>query len=452
MSNPSPSKLSGWKEIAGYLNTSVRTAQRWEQELGLPVHHAGSSKGYSVIADVEELESWLAGTEGSRRPTNDQHGQATSTDSTIPSRRSPRKWLAIAALGVVAAGSVIAVFSYRATHPPKVGSITFSGRQMLAWSNGKFVWSYDFGQPTRVLPPENLRRRVCILSSKGDHDGEVIVAAPLLQLEAGELSTDAIYCFSSTGKLLWRHVFTDRVHFGGEECGPRWDISDLTVSGDSKTWSAWCTVCSYPTSVSMVVKIDPSGNTTRYFVNYGHLGQLSEWHAGDGSYLLAGGINNESNEGALAVLDEIRPSGHSPQAEALSECDSCPTGLPYRYFVFPRSELARATSYPYNGVLAILVTNAQIQVITTEGTDIAGGVWALYGISEALVPQSAYFSDRYRFLHENLSSEGKIKHPLDACPERLKPIAVREWSPQEGWENILLPPVESRPLNSALRR
>jgi hypothetical protein len=44
-------------------------------------------------------------------------------------------------------------------------------------------------------------------------------------------------------------------------------------------------------------------------------------------------------------------------------------------------------------------------------------------------------------MHERLSAEGKIKHSLDACPERLKPIAVREWSPEAGWKDFALPPI-----------
>jgi hypothetical protein len=90
--------------------------------------------------------------------------------------------------------------------------------------------------------------------------------------------------------------------------------------------------------------------------------------------------------------------------------------------------------------------------MTFEGTGVGGGIWALYDISETLAPESVSFSDKYRLEHEQLSAEGKIKHTLDACPERLKPIVVREWSPQEGWKNILLPPIESRAVNSAMRK
>ena len=106
------------------------------------------------------------------------------------------------------------------------------------------------------------------------------------------------------------------------------------------------------------------------------------------------------------------------------------------------------------GFLRIFVTGAQIQVMTFEGSGSPPreGIWALYSISGALVPQSVFFSDRYRAEHEMLSAEGKIKHTLDDCHERLKPIVVRDWSPQEGWKNILLPPIESKILNSAITR
>ena len=55
----SPQILSGWKEIAGYLGKGVRTVQRYEMELGLPVRRpAGKSYG-SVVATKAELDAWV---------------------------------------------------------------------------------------------------------------------------------------------------------------------------------------------------------------------------------------------------------------------------------------------------------------------------------------------------------------------------------------------------------
>src|ERR1700723_565403 len=54
-----PQFLSGWKEIANYLGKGVRTVQRYERELGLPVRRpAGKPRG-SVVATRPELDAWV---------------------------------------------------------------------------------------------------------------------------------------------------------------------------------------------------------------------------------------------------------------------------------------------------------------------------------------------------------------------------------------------------------
>jgi hypothetical protein len=48
--------FSSWKEIAAYLGKGVRTVQRWEAELELPVHRP-SEQGI-VLAYESELQQW----------------------------------------------------------------------------------------------------------------------------------------------------------------------------------------------------------------------------------------------------------------------------------------------------------------------------------------------------------------------------------------------------------
>ena len=53
-----PTILSSWKEIAQYLGKGVRTVQRWEARMGLPVHRpCGGIKGV-VLAYPSELDTW----------------------------------------------------------------------------------------------------------------------------------------------------------------------------------------------------------------------------------------------------------------------------------------------------------------------------------------------------------------------------------------------------------
>jgi excisionase family DNA binding protein len=54
----SPGRLDSWKEIAAYLNRSVRTVRRWEEQQKLPVHRVGHQKGGSVYAHTTELDAW----------------------------------------------------------------------------------------------------------------------------------------------------------------------------------------------------------------------------------------------------------------------------------------------------------------------------------------------------------------------------------------------------------
>ena len=54
-----PDLLNSWKEIASYLGRGVRTVQRWETELALPVHRPHHRSRSIVIASRSELNNWL---------------------------------------------------------------------------------------------------------------------------------------------------------------------------------------------------------------------------------------------------------------------------------------------------------------------------------------------------------------------------------------------------------
>jgi uncharacterized protein YdcH (DUF465 family) len=54
--------LNSWKEIATYLGRGVRTIQRYEEELGLPIHRPAARERSAVLAFADELEQWLRNT------------------------------------------------------------------------------------------------------------------------------------------------------------------------------------------------------------------------------------------------------------------------------------------------------------------------------------------------------------------------------------------------------
>ncbi len=51
-------RLSGWTEIAEYLKVGIRTAQRWHEDLHLPVMRTGNNVRGPVVAESERLDEW----------------------------------------------------------------------------------------------------------------------------------------------------------------------------------------------------------------------------------------------------------------------------------------------------------------------------------------------------------------------------------------------------------
>ena len=51
--------LSGWKEIAAYVNRVVRTVQRWEKDLAFPVRRPRGKSRSAVIALRSDIDNWV---------------------------------------------------------------------------------------------------------------------------------------------------------------------------------------------------------------------------------------------------------------------------------------------------------------------------------------------------------------------------------------------------------
>ena len=86
-------RLDSWKEIAAYLNRSVRTVTRWEREESLPVHRHLHSKSGSVYAYKAELDAWW----------KNRGVSVDTSDSVDPSSRfrgARRLWIVAGTLAV----------------------------------------------------------------------------------------------------------------------------------------------------------------------------------------------------------------------------------------------------------------------------------------------------------------------------------------------------------------
>jgi CheY-like chemotaxis protein len=76
--------LNTWKEIARYLDRGVRTVQRWEAELGLPVRRPRGKDRSAVIAFRAEVDEWLR-----TRPIADR--ERVAQDSGFAWKKTPHQ-------------------------------------------------------------------------------------------------------------------------------------------------------------------------------------------------------------------------------------------------------------------------------------------------------------------------------------------------------------------------
>lgn len=103
--------LNGWKAIAAHLGREERTAMRWAQERGLPVHRAPGRGRGSVYALADEIDAWLAADRERAAAARDV--PAVITPATPPiARLSPLRWWRRrrAASALILAGALLFAF------------------------------------------------------------------------------------------------------------------------------------------------------------------------------------------------------------------------------------------------------------------------------------------------------------------------------------------------------
>lgn len=473
MSQPSSERLDSWKEIATYLGRDLRTVRRWEEDKGLPVHRVPGGERRVVFAYRSEIDAWLKGSnhngsgnngsannhrEGSTQvpplPVSQYPGTAVGRDhptdalsrALITWLRQNNLWTGLL-LACVLATCVYGLWRRERSGP--VEQMGFNGTMLLAKdARGSILWTYDFGQP--LYPsPDDTQQRISIVDLGPDRQRDVLVEVPFRSRQGGS-SSDALYCFSARGKFRWRHVFNDEMRFGGHDYGPPWTVptspSALMVTTDGDTASIWSAAEEVFWSPSTLIQFDRDGHRLAQFTNWGHITVLKRVHNASGSYILAGGISNQCDCAMLAVLREDHASGSSPAREPAYACENCPEGMPYRYLLFPRSELTELSGTAYNNLKLIQVDNGYVWVGVSETSSLAvpGADWEKYDLSENFVPQSFTVSDHYWTLHRQMEAEGKIHHTIAQCPERRLPKKVSLWSSEHGWQEILVPASKER--------
>jgi hypothetical protein len=441
MSQPNGERLDSWKEIAAYLGRDLRTVRRWEEK-GLPVRRVPGGERRAVFAYRREIDAWMTGQRDAVL------APAVPSLSTIPvkidtpgSRVSAKRVLfALALCGLVAGAYLL----WREFYGGSVASVVFSGNSLVARNQrGVVVWRYHFEQPLVARFAEHPENRITTADLGPDRKGDLLVSVPWFSPDRADYLSDSLFCFSAQGKLRWRHAFEEKPRFGEHEYASPWLVEWPGIGGFKEDRPIiWAVALQGFGAASTLTKLDPDGNQLALFVNWGHIATLKQVSNGSGSYILVGGISNQCNCAMLAVVREDSPWGSSPSLEAAYACENCPQGRPYRYFLFPKSELTLLSGTSYNNLRLIHSGNGHVWLAVSEtdpDSPAPGPNWIKYDLSEDFVPASYAISDHFWTLHRQMEAEGKIHHTVEQCPERSGPRKVQMWSAERGWEWISVP-------------
>jgi hypothetical protein len=430
--NQQEDRLDSWKEIADHLKREVRTASRWERERGLPVHRAPGGKRGAIYAYRSEIDAWL------KKPVEAPRQVVESAPVATSSRRP---WFAPATASVVLAMLGLCVLvAVRLNHEPNPQQAIVIGAEMTVLDGaGKEIWRYRFPRPLQANwgdPGEN--PRITIDDIDGDGKNEVLVSASYGPTDANH---DELYCFTPSGRLAWHYRPRAQFNFVGRKAVGPWKVHTLAVVRQGDRKAVWVAFADPVFAPAFVASIDAEGHSQIRYISAGHVNALLSLSNKKGTFIVAGGVNNEYRSAAIAVLDIQQPPVASPQTLGNRfACTDCPAGRPVLYVLVPRSELNVALGMPYNMGRSIFSRQGRILVKVNEyGLEETADITQFLELSDDLVPKNIAFSAGYKEAHERLEKRGLINHKWSDCQEQRHPATARIWDETSGWREVQIP-------------
>jgi hypothetical protein len=456
-------RLNGWKDIAGHLGKSVRTAQRWEQELHLPVRRIHTASGEIVYALRHELDAWLERVGDARPGDAAQPAEADPTSiAAAPNGAAPpaaprylRAWIAAAIGLVIVAAGGLAIYLIVGVRPPTNGAgdrsaVTDVPGRPARWKadgnrlivlddSNRQLWDHRFDFPLKedAYGPLGDAGRTTVIVTDLDGDGRpevlVMTVPAYVVAETHVAERCRLVCFNGDGSLRFEYLPATPVKFGDDEYGPPFGVNRvLTTDNGDGTRTVWITASHSQMFPTVLQKLDPQGRMMGEFWCNGHLTLVEELTLDNRRVMALGGTDNGLMGGSLTFVDYHHPTGSTPARDGPYRCTSCPEGQPLAYFVFPQMDTARVAGRDRPFVREIRVEpDGRMRVTVSQGGKIIrppeAPALVFYTLGPDLRVLSAEIGDDFRRIHAELEHSGLLKHPVGPQDEAAL-FPVLRWS------------------------
>lgn len=391
---PNEPELRSWKEIAAYLGVSVRTAQLWEKERGLPVCRLGE-RG-RVVAKVPEVEAWRTALLAEPGPVRAPRGR--------------RGWIVAAVLVVALAG--LATISLVNRGPATPGGVRVeNGVLVVHDSQGRDLWRKPFPDGLGEYDSKALSRLAWIGDLDEDGHSELLfVQVP--PSPTFEESGTPLICFSADGQTKWRFTPGKQIAAGGREFHPAYRIHQLVVfspSADSRRKVAAVSL-HIPEWPSQLALLDEKGALEAEYWHSGFLNEVLATDLDDDGILelISATTDNGHRRASLIVLDHRRMNGTSHSARPDYQLPGA-SGVEKALLYFPRTCVNRAMK-PYNEAVALQATGQGLLVTTWEGAANFQGARVMYTLDRRLNVLRVDPDIEIQTLHRSLELKGLLDH------------------------------------------
>jgi hypothetical protein len=332
MEHESPEReLSSWKEISSYLKISVRTAQMWERERGLPVRRLPGGRG-RVSITAGEIAVWKHSADPAWFP---DQPHPRSEDLPAAPKAALRNRIALLGVILLAVGTGVGGIVALPHHAVPAGFRIERDRLIVTDAYNRELWWKPLDNPAPTYTATN--RDVWFGDLDGDGRTEV-----LFRWHSGQPKTGAVLiCYAQDGRERWRFLPGRTVHTSKETFDPPYGIQNFAVARMGHGQAMRIVVASqhylyYPSQIAL---LSPDGAIVREYWHSGGLPHLllTDLDEDGVPEILLAGVNNAAKAATLVVLNPATMGGASTEDKPEYQLQGFGPGQEKVRLIFPRS-------------------------------------------------------------------------------------------------------------------